>query len=288
MSQGKEGLCALQKSSRISLINSSWSLRSEFTFYNSGHSEFTYHLSYLEDVELNVHDTFPLNTESMVKKFKTNRPIIGVITMPIKGSNVLDNLNIAKDESHIGASFVKLIEGAGARVVPLIETFNNTMVKDLLKSINGVLLPGGSESIIKSNYQRISRLAFDYSIAMYKKGITWPIMGICRGFQMLMSMLHPKTFTVTPTDAYNLTLRLQLTDDAKKSRLLGRAPIGVRKVLTKEKITFNAHVNGITTQTFKKYKELKDMWRIISTNKDRNGREFISTFEGENYITNLL
>ena len=54
VSQGKESLCAKQKSSRISLINSSWpelwkintSMRSEFIFHKSGHSEFIYHLSY--------------------------------------------------------------------------------------------------------------------------------------------------------------------------------------------------------------------------------------------------
>ena len=48
VSQGKEGLCAKQKSSRISLINSSWpelwkintsANASVFIFHNSGHSE---------------------------------------------------------------------------------------------------------------------------------------------------------------------------------------------------------------------------------------------------------
>ena len=53
VSQGKEGLCAKQKSSRISLINSSWpaswkintSLRSEFIFISPATQEFFYHLA---------------------------------------------------------------------------------------------------------------------------------------------------------------------------------------------------------------------------------------------------
>ena len=54
VSQGKESLCAKQKSSRISLINSSWpelwkmntSLCSEFIFHNSCHLEFICHKSW--------------------------------------------------------------------------------------------------------------------------------------------------------------------------------------------------------------------------------------------------
>ena len=55
VSQGKEGLCAKQKSSRISFISSSWpelwkintntsANASVFIFHNSGHSEFIYHV----------------------------------------------------------------------------------------------------------------------------------------------------------------------------------------------------------------------------------------------------
>ena len=42
VSQGKEGLCAKQKSSRVSLMNSANA--SVFIFHNSGHSEFIYHI----------------------------------------------------------------------------------------------------------------------------------------------------------------------------------------------------------------------------------------------------
>ena len=51
VSQGKKGLCAKQKSSRISLMNSSWpalwklytSLHSKFIFRKSTHSKFIHH-----------------------------------------------------------------------------------------------------------------------------------------------------------------------------------------------------------------------------------------------------
>ena len=218
----------------------------------------------------------------MKHQFKTDRPVIGIVTMPILGKRILTKLNLADKhlkQSHIGASFVKLIEGAGARVVPVLETFNDTQVKSILKSVNGFLLPGGSESIIDSDYKRISELAYDYSIKMYKEGITWPILGICRGFQMLL-LMESNGKCLTPTDALNLTLPLEFTKDAKKSRLFGNASAGIITILENEKITYNAHKNGVTLKDFRKFKKLRKRWRIISNNKDRNGVDFISTFEG--------
>ena len=55
VAQERESLCAKQKSRKISLIDSPWpelwkintSLRSEFSFHNSGHSEFIYHILHL-------------------------------------------------------------------------------------------------------------------------------------------------------------------------------------------------------------------------------------------------
>ena len=242
-------------------------------------------------VTVDVHNTFPLNIEDMIEngEFKTLRPIIGIVSMPIRGANILENLNTAQNESHIAASFVKLVEGAGGRVVPLVETFNDTMIKMLLKSINGVLLPGGSDALIRSNYRRISALAYEYSISMYKKGITWPVFGICRGFQMLMALeMNEEKPTIASTDAMNLTLSLEFTKEAEKSRLFGNASSGIMEILEKERVTFNAHNNGITTKLFEKHTELQEAWRVLSTNRDRNGKEFISTFEGQYFSLFLL
>ena len=42
----------------------------------------------------------------------------------------------------------------------------------------------------------------------------------------------------------------------------------------------NAHANGIPVDTFYNQTELVKSFRVISTNYDRNGTNFISTFEG--------
>ena len=217
----------------------------------------------------------------MINQFKTDKPVIGVVAMPMINIDIIERLKVAEDKSHMAASFIKLIEGAGARVVPLRESFNDSKITEILEKINGVLLPGGLEDIIKSDYKRISHLAFKYSISKYEnEGEIWPILGICRGFQQLLSLIPDAKHCITPTVAKNITIPLEFTDEAKESRLMSHASPALWKILKTKDITYNAHKNGFSPSAIRKSKKSNDFWRIISTNKDEKGKEFISTIEG--------
>ena len=39
-------------------------------------------------------------------------------------------------------------------------------------------------------------------------------------------------------------------------------------------------------QTFQKDEKLREFFQIVSTNKDKKGKTFISTMEGNNYLKN--
>ena len=225
--------------------------------------------------------TFPTNIEDIIEEIETDRPVIGIVSMPIQYRKIIENINIAKDKLHIDAAFVKLLEGAGARVVPLLEKFDDTKIQTIFGLINGVLLPGGLEDIIESNYQRISKLAFQYSISKSKTGETWPVLGICRGFQMLFTIFDEGKDLEIATDALNLSLPLEFTKEANTSRLMAHAPPRIWKYLKEENITFNLHIHGFTPGSIRNDDKLNKHWRIISTNKDRKGKEFISTMEGQ-------
>ena len=47
-----------------------------------------------------------------------NRPVIGILSHP--GDGASGRLNNSKNASYIAASYVKFVESAGARVIPLI------------------------------------------------------------------------------------------------------------------------------------------------------------------------
>lgn len=54
----------------------------------------------------------------------------------------------------------------------------------------------------------------------------------------------------------------------------------VLRILTTENVTANEHHDGIAPATYDHNAALNSTFRILSTNRDRNGKEFISTIEG--------
>ena len=50
--------------------------------------------------------------------------------------------------------------------------------------------------------------------------------------------------------------------------------------MVKKPVSFNAHVNSVLYETFQQHPELQKQFRVISTNFDRRGIKFISTYEG--------
>jgi len=50
-----------------------------------------------------------------------------------------------------------------------------------------------------------------------------------------------------------------------------------------ENITTNFHHDGVRPSSFHSNKRLQDFFRVVSTNKDRKGQEFVSTIEAYDY-----
>ncbi|RZC74194.1 hypothetical protein C5167_049676 [Papaver somniferum] len=69
------------------------------------------------------------------------RPVIGILTHP--GDGASGRLNNDKNASYIAASYVKFIESAGARVIPLIYNEPEEILYEKLNLVNGVLFTGG-------------------------------------------------------------------------------------------------------------------------------------------------
>lgn len=105
-------------------------------------------------------------------------------------------------------------------------------------------------------------------------------LGINRGAERLVSITAQKDITIA-SDAMNLSLPLHFAEGAKKSRLMKHAAPGIWKTLAEQPMTFNVHQRAIPKEIFTNSSEVIKFYRIISTNKDRNGTVFVSTFEGK-------
>ena len=59
--------------------------------------------------------------KELVPKFVNNRPTIGIVAMESHGPKIIKEAPFSDQRDYFGASFVKLVESAGGRAVPIKE-----------------------------------------------------------------------------------------------------------------------------------------------------------------------
>jgi len=201
-----------------------------------------------------------------------NRPIVGVLTQdcPFKTGS-----------QYIAAGYVKWLEAAGARVVPL--KYDMKGLSETLKHINGVLLPGGSQSMT-GKYGEALKTIFQHSLKSYDEGNPFPLWGTCLGFEELVCLAAQSTSVLDGSyDSENLPLPLKLESGAQKSRFFANMPDSMIKVIQTKNVTYNNHAHGVKPDKFSSNSVLGKFFNVLSTNTDRKGKKFVSTIEGRVY-----
>lgn len=77
------------------------------------------------------------------KENLNQRPIIGIVTQDWKTD---------PNKAYIMASYIKYVEQFGARVVPILHTSTDEEVLNIVRQVNGILLPGGSMELMTGNF----------------------------------------------------------------------------------------------------------------------------------------
>ncbi|KAG8441186.1 hypothetical protein GDO86_006798 [Hymenochirus boettgeri] len=126
------------------------------------------------------------------------------------------------------------------------------------------------------------QIFYKLAIESTASGHYFPIWGTCMGFQLLTALTTGMDL-LSSTPSYNVSLPLNLTSHVSSSKMFRNAPPGLLQVLSQEQVTANFHHFGITAQTFKTNEKLNNFYRVLSTNRDENGVEFVSTMEARNY-----
>ncbi|XP_061096302.1 gamma-glutamyl hydrolase [Conger conger] len=211
---------------------------------------------------------------AVLTKEMNNRPVIGVLAQELYKPLPLGS-------SYIAASYVKYLESAGARVVPvkINQTYNE--YERLFNAINGVLFPGGGVSIVASGYATAASIFYELAIKAKYKGDYFPIWGTCLGFEELTYLTSGKVL-LTATNTSGVALPLIFTNDSAESRLFSGFPADVISALASEPITENSHQWSLTTESYNKSMELRDFYSVLTTNNDGNV-EFVSTMEAYDF-----
>ncbi|PON98492.1 Peptidase C26, gamma-glutamyl hydrolase [Trema orientale] len=109
------------------------------------------------------------------------RPVIGILSHP--GDGASGRLSNATGASYIAASYVKFVESAGARVIPLIYNEPLEVLYQKLELVNGVLFTGGWAK--RGLYFEVAQKIFQRVLEKNDAGDHFPLYAICLGFEIL-------------------------------------------------------------------------------------------------------
>ncbi|XP_030034940.2 gamma-glutamyl hydrolase A isoform X1 [Manduca sexta] len=211
------------------------------------------------------------------------RPIIGVLSQEqsfyLQGKFPEENYT-----SYIASSYVKALETAGARVVPILIGKDREYYRDLMKKLNGVLFPGGATYFNQSNgYADAGQHIYEIAKEMNDVGDYFPIFGTCLGFELLIILASGRGEKENRIRCYSFSnLPLDFTDDFRKSKMFRDAPDNLVNILANENVTVNQHQFCIVDENLKAY-NLTDDWKVSSHSDDDYGVQFIASIEHTRY-----
>ncbi|PSN39422.1 hypothetical protein C0J52_12361 [Blattella germanica] len=200
-----------------------------------------------------------------------NRPIIGVLAQEFRSW------------SYIAASYVKFVEGSGARVVPIMINQSRSYYEDIVNHVNGILLPGGGVYFnVTGGYAEAGSILYNLTIEKNKNGDYFPFWGTCLGFELITFAAVNGEEHRMRCDHYNKAVPLEVKLGTFNSRLFGSASHEIIGILVKENVTANFHKYCTTMQNMTVL-GLDKEWNFMTLNHDSNGMEYISTLEHRDF-----
>ncbi|KAK9501321.1 hypothetical protein O3M35_012057 [Rhynocoris fuscipes] len=203
------------------------------------------------------------------------RPIIGVLTQE---QDPPDN------GSYIPASYIKAVESAGARAVPIFIDKPEEYYRDMVMSLNGIVYPGGDVNLTATTgFARAAKIIFELATELNEKGDNYPILGVCQGMQILAVFTNnDKDLLRACPGMENKALPIRFKPGYRRSSLYGTSSRKDTVILSKMNSTANHHDWCITEKNLTAF-GLDKYWRVLSVNHDGAGEEFVSSMQAYKY-----
>ncbi|KAI5411588.1 gamma-glutamyl hydrolase 2 [Lathyrus oleraceus] len=209
-----------------------------------------------------------------------HRPVIGILTHP--GDGATGRLSNATDVSNIPASYVKFVEAAGARVIPLISTEPHETLLKKLELVNGVLFTGGWAK--DGPYFESVRIIFKKALEKYDAGDYFPIYGICLGFELITMIVSEDNNILEEFAAANEASSLQFVENTNiEGSVFQRFPPDLIKKLSTDCLIMQNHHYGISPSKLLANEKLSSFFEILTTCTDGNDKVYVSTVRSRKY-----
>ena len=213
------------------------------------------------------------------------RPIIGVFAQP----SDYPKLYPTDQYSYIASSYVKFIESAGARVVPIPYDLPHDQLKKLFDSLNGLVFPGGSallwdDDITHAKMSNMT-LAGQYLIALAieanENGDYFPIWGTCLGFELMMIAISNNKDILGRFNSSNHVLKVEYVSN--ETRIFSNLDEKLKEYSENVDTLYFNHHYGITPQDFISNQALNSVFFISTLSHTDNGTNFVGSIEGNSY-----
>lgn len=158
------------------------------------------------------------------------------------------------------------------------------ILNKLIKIIHRVVFPGGAVWFNQTNgFSEAGRHIYEIASDMNDNGEFFPIWGTCLGFELLTYLSADDNEHRSDCSSDKQALHLDFKEGFRQSTMFKRASDEIVNILSTEPVTSNFHHYCVTENDLKTV-GIDDQWSVISTNKDWNGFEFISTLEHTKYV----
>uniref|UniRef100_A0A5S6QAT4 folate gamma-glutamyl hydrolase n=1 Tax=Trichuris muris TaxID=70415 RepID=A0A5S6QAT4_TRIMR len=205
------------------------------------------------------------------------KPTIGILVVDV-GSKEASFGN-----STVTASYVYMLLSAGAKVVPLPLSLNITSHNKLFRQINGLFIPGGFVTPLKSKALRTLYNYMRWAIAANQHGDYFPVWGTCLGFELLLLTFANRTEVLEKCDVQNELLTLSRTKYFTHSRVFRKISHHLLEAMQREPLAPNFHQWCATEETLR-LSGLDEVFLPITLSySDKKEITFISTIEHKRF-----
>jgi gamma-glutamyl hydrolase len=221
----------------------------------------------------------PSLQEYAPEEAQNTKPLIGVLSQACHS---------CPGKSYVAAAYVKWLESAGGRAVPIRFYESEDELRRLFKSVNGLVFPGGLTDLwLDDPYVLAAAKLYQWAKEENDQGRMFPVWGTCLGHQLQMIMTANADFNdlLITTDAVSHPSTLNFTQEGLQTMAFKDMNPDIIKKLGDSafNISMENHEFGVPPEHFDKWPVLKDTFTIISTTKDRKGATYVSTIQHKKY-----
>jgi len=218
-----------------------------------------------------------------LKTTQAKTPIIGIVSIY---SESWDDYN-SSEWNYIPRSYVRWLQSAGAKVVPIQWDLPFDQIDYLLDRLNGVVFTGGNIGVLKNNSPTPIYNAFrhitEYILRKNQHCNFYPLWGTCMGFWNIVRTIARNMSILTPCDDCIYVRRNVYPKQSYKSKMLRNLPQDLRKKMNQDRLSVFLHHGMIMPQVFQKSPRLRKYLTPVAYSYDVSGKQYVSMAESPRY-----